>query len=230
MEGTMSFQKLIDQQLLAEQEARKTREHSGQWIPSRFGRCYRFQFWARKNEPETNFPDLKMLRRWKVGSLYHKYAQSFFPKEVCEIKVTQDPDILGFADVVLGDKVIDIKSVSDWEFGYLIKPKYDIEKEKVTNCMQVCTYAWILKKPKASLVFIDTKSAAALEFDIRLEHFIPKIEEELKILREHWSGDKLPEPLPRAYGGKEGKYCGYCDKCLSMGWDCVNLKPGSVIS
>lgn len=208
----MSLQNLIDEQLLAEQEKRKTRERSGLWTPGKFGRCYRLQYWSRAKEPETEFPELKMLRRWKVGNLYHDYAQSFFPKEQCEVEVRAD-DIIGYADIVLEDRVIDVKSVTDWEFGYLIKPNYAIMKEKETNCLQVSAYSWLLNKPKASLWFVNTKSSASLEFDIRVEQMIPKLNKELEILRGYWERKELPPAEPRAYSGKDCAYCDFLTKC-----------------
>jgi CRISPR/Cas system-associated exonuclease Cas4 (RecB family) len=208
----VSLQSMIDEQLMAEQEKRKTRERSGLWTPGKFGRCFRFQFWSRKKEPESNFPELKMLRRWKVGNLYHEYAQSFFPKE-CREKEIKVEDIIGYADIVLEEQVIDIKSVDDYQFKYLVVPNYDVEKQKEPNCFQVSTYAWLLKKPRASLYFISTMSSASIEFDVKMEHFIPKIEEELKTLRDYWSKDELPPAKPRAYAGKECQYCDYSTTC-----------------
>jgi hypothetical protein len=213
----MSIQQLIDNELLVEQELRATRERSGMWTPSRFGRCFRFQYWSRAKVPESDFPELKMLRRWKVGNLYHAYVQSFFPGK-CEVEVRKN-DILGFADVVLDNRVIDIKSVSDWEFGYLLKPNYSVEKEKIINCLQVSTYSWILDKPLASLYFINTKSSSGVEFDVNISHFIPLIEEELNILRGYWEDNRTPSGIPRAYGGKECQYCAYKTKCFSLDGD-----------
>lgn len=208
----MSFEQRIREQLLKEQEERKTRERSGMWTPSRFGRCFRHQIYSRRNVPESNPSDVEFLKRCKLGALIHKYAQGFFPESDCEIKITKD-DIVGYCDLVDKDKVSDIKSVSDWEFKKILEKDYDVEKQKETHCLQVCTYAWALGLPYAGLIFINIKNLHSVEFNVRVEHFIPKIEEELKILRNYWDKQELPPALPRAYNGKDCSYCSFLDTC-----------------
>jgi CRISPR/Cas system-associated exonuclease Cas4 (RecB family) len=211
----MTFEQRIREQLLKEQEERKTRERSGMWTPSRFGRCFRLQYYSRKNEPESNPSDVEFLKRCKMGSLIHKYAQSFYPEADSEIKITKD-DVLGFCDLVDKDKVSDIKSVSDWEYKKITEKGYDVEKEKETHCLQVCTYAWALGLGLAGLIFINIKNLNSIEFDIKVEKFIPKIEEELKILRGYWEKRELPPAKPRAYNGKDCSYCGYKYTCWKL--------------
>ena len=73
------IEKLIDDYLLAEQTQRAKKERSGLWSPSSFGRCFRYQFWNRKNEPQTNPPDLRALKIFKVGNIFHDFIQSMLP-------------------------------------------------------------------------------------------------------------------------------------------------------
>ena len=214
----MPIQKLIDEQLLLKQQEQSKRERSGLWSPSRFGKCYRMQYWSRAKEPETNAPDIIALRRFAVGNLFHDYIQSFYPEAQREVKIQTD-DIIGFADLVTEDTVTDVKSVTEYAFKYLILPEFDVTKEKEPNCLQVCDYAIRLNKPKASLIFVNIASVSTVEFSLNVEAFKPKLEAELKILRSYWGNQQLPPAKPKCYIDKKtgkSKECGYCpylDRC-----------------
>ena len=206
------IQELIDQKLLQAQEEKAKKERSGLWAPGRFGRCYRFQYWSRKKEIETNPPDITALRRFKVGSVFHDYIQKFYPQELTEIEVKQD-DIIGYLDVEQHSFVIDIKTVKEWEYKHICKEDFNVEEDKEPNCMQVCTYAWLRNKPNAILCFVNIASLESKEFILNVAEWIPKIQEELAILRGFWEKEVVPPAIPRAYGGKECSYCSYRDKC-----------------
>ena len=220
----MSIQQMIDNALLKEEEIKSTRIRSGKFSPSSFGRCYRMQYWNRKNEPKSNPVDVEALRRFKVGNIIHEYMQQFFPQAQKEVKIEVADDVIGFADIVLADEVVDIKSCRTFEFKLLVKPNYDIEVGKTTNCLQVMSYALFLNKPQGRLIFIEKDALDSTEFVLQTKDWKDRIEDELTILRGQWKKDELPSPNPRAYGGHEGKYCSYRDKCLSLGWDCINKK------
>ena len=212
----MTIQSLIDTALLKEQEEKSKRVRSGKFSPSSFGRCFRYQFWNRLNEPQTNPPDVEALRRFKVGNIIHDYAQSFFPQAQREVKILVEDDIIGFADIVLPDEVVDIKSCRTYEFKLMIKKDYDIKVSKFTNVLQVCSYAYFLGKPKARLIFIEKDALDSKEFVLKVEDWKEAIKDELEILRGHWKNESLPAPSPRAYGGKECNYCNFMTKCFKM--------------
>ena len=220
----MSIQELIDNALLKEEELKSARIRSGKFSPSSFGRCYRMQFWNRKNEPKSNPISVEVLRRFKVGNIIHSYAQSFFPQAQREVIVLSGDDLVGYADIVLENEVIDIKSCRSYEFKLFKKKGFDVKEEKFQNCLQVCTYALFLNRLKAKLIFIEKDALDSMEFVLETKDFKKNIEEELEMLRGYWKQDKLPPPLPRAYGGNEGKYCSFQLKCLEMGFDCINKK------
>ena len=212
----MTIQSLIDTALLKEQEEKSKRVRSGKFSPSSFGRCYRMQFWNRTNEPQTDPPDVEALRRFKVGNIIHDYAQSFFPQAQREVKILVEDDIIGFADIVLPDEVVDIKSCRTYEFKLMIKKEYDIKVSKLTNCLQATSYALFLNKPQARLVFIEKDALDSKEFILKVEDWKEAIKDELEILRGHWKNESLPAPSPRAYGGKECSYCNFQTKCFKM--------------
>jgi hypothetical protein len=204
--------KLIEVELLRKQEEGKKRERSGKWSPSRLGRCMRYQYWSRLCEPETNLPDITALKRFAVGHLFHDYVQEFFKDVDVEVKVETD-DILGYADIVDKDEVIDIKSVNDWAFKYLLDPKFDVSKDKPEHCMQVALYCKLLDKPKGSLLFINTKSLATVQCEVNLTEWIPKVNLELSQLNAYWLVKGVPKAEPRCYAGKECSYCSYLTRC-----------------
>jgi CRISPR/Cas system-associated exonuclease Cas4 (RecB family) len=174
------------------------------------------QYWNRKNEPQSNPVDVEALRRFKVGNIIHEYMQSFFPQAQKEVKVEAGDDVIGFADIVLTDEVVDIKSCRSYEFKLLVKPDYDIEVGKTTNCLQVMSYALMLNKPQGRLIFIEKDALDSTEFVLQTRDWVEKIADELTILRGQWKKDELPAPNPRAYGGKECNYCNFRDKCFTM--------------
>lgn len=216
------IEKLINDTLLKEQEDRKSRKRSGRWNPSSFGKCYRAQYWNRKNEPVTNPPDARNLRVFKAGKLFHDFVQGYIPNQEKEVICDKD-DIFGYADIVTTDSVIDLKSQHSKAFWYMEKNTYDITEEKKTNWLQVACYAWILGKKWCKLCFISKDDLCIKEYAMPTEKWIPKVEAELDKLRLAWNLDKLPSAQPRCYNGKECKYCGFTDKCKEI--ENANINP-----
>jgi len=218
------IERLIDEALAKEQAARATRERSGKYSPSMFGRCWRAQYWNRKNEPQSNAPDARSLRVFRAGKLFHDFAQGFLPPHQVEVEIKTE-HFYGFADIVTDDCVYDIKSQHSKSFWYMEKAQ-DIYEEKKGNILQVCSYAYFLKKPKAELVFISKDDLCIKELPLPLARFEPEVKAELKKLVEIWAEDKLPNMCPRAYGNdkKTGKpkecysYCNWRTKCRGEEW------------
>lgn len=220
----LTIQGMIDE-VLADKPARK---RSGKFSPSSFGKCYRAQYWNRKDEPQTNPPDARTERVFKAGNLFHDFVQgvilSKFPEIKKEVLIDVDPDIVGYADLVNEVEVSDIKSQNSKSFDYMNNCK-DIREDRKPNWLQVMYYAISLGKQGARLVFVEKDTLRILEFHQPVDEYWKKeVSNELKTLREYWEKDELPPPKPRAYGGKEGKYCGWKDKCLKLGFDCIKNK------
>ena len=211
----MEISEIIDRKLLDEQIKKSQRARSGKWNPSSFGRCYRYQFWNRKNKPHSNPVGVNTLRIFKVGELFHNFVQQFFTPEQREIQ-TETEDILGFADIVLETEVIDIKSIRSFAFKLFKKKDYDITVDKYDNILQLMVYVWLLKKEAGRLVYIDKDTLEIKEFIFNLPNWIDKVKEELEILQGYWKQDKLPPPLARVYNGKECNYCVFQDTCYGL--------------
>lgn len=205
-----SLQELIDESLIP-----KERERSGKYNPSSFGRCYRAQYWNRKNEPKSNPPDIRTLRVFKCGNIFEEYAVQQLPKEDCQFQVkVETNDVLGYADIVRLNEVADIKSIHSKSFWYMVKTNYDIKKGKYHNWLQVMFYAYELKKDFGRLYFISKDDLCGKEYVQPLDAYWQKeVEKEVRTLKEIWARDWLPPALPRCEPNKKGEYweCAYCD-------------------
>lgn len=221
------IQTLIDEALAKGNSTPRKRSHK--FSPSSFGRCYRAQIWNRADVQKTDEPEDRVLRVFKAGKLFHDFVQEVITKNdptiQTEVKVEED-DVIGFADLVNGDIVYDLKTVHSGAFHYM---KEDISESKKPNILQVMYYAKMLGKPKASLVFISKDDLCLKEYTLFLDK---KWEEELLFeltaLRLAWNkyeGLKiLPKAEPRAYKDSKGK----CKECEYCSWKtlCAETEKG----
>jgi len=204
-----SFQQLINESLVS-----KKRERSGKYNPSSFGRCYRAQYWNRKNEPKSNPPDKRTLRIFKAGNLFEDFVVGLLPKNGYQLQVkVETEDVYGVADIVSENEVCDIKSVHSKSFWWMTKSK-DIKKDKFHNWLQVMFYAKVLKKKFGRLCFISKDDLCIQEYVEPLEgYWWNQIEFELTELKRLWDRQEIPTAYPRCEPNKKGEYwdCTYCD-------------------
>jgi len=193
------IQDLIDKKLAEKQEKRKDRVRSGKISPSSLGKCYRYQYWNIKNEPQTNPPDSRALRVFAVGHLFHKFLEDLMDCEV-EVKV-EDDNVLGYADIVGDDWVGDFKTVNSKKFWYLEKEdKIPITERERHNFLQVTCYAMMLGKPYCKIVSI-------------LKGDLP---EGKARCYPTYRTDKKTGRM-ELVGHKECEYCCFHDKCKEVG-------------
>lgn len=216
------IQKLIDEALAKEQEGRKDRVRSGKWSPSSLGKCFRAQYWNRKNEPVSNPPDARALRLFKCGILFHDYVQQFLPEHQVEVEV-ETPNLYGFADIVTDDAVYDIKSVHSGKFWHMSKTDYNVNEKELPKILQVVAYAMVLKKPKAVICFISKDDLCIEEYTFKTAEWESKVTSEVAQLELFWKADALPPGKPRCYWNAkknmflECSYCNFRDKCAEVG-------------
>ena len=222
----MKIVDIIDQSLLEEQKKRDQRVRSGKYSPSSFGRCYRYQYWNRKNEKPSDPIDVKTLRVFKVGNLFHDFIQRFFEKRMpintgkeivgytsnIEVKFETE-DFIGFADIVLKDIIVDIKSIKSWGFKQFSKAGYNVVVDKESYILQLMAYVYFLGKNYGKLLFVEKDSLDIAEFDFKLDDWKELLLKEINKLKEIWKEDRIPEAQPRAYGGRECSYCIFRTKC-----------------
>ena len=82
---------------------------SHKWKPSKFGYCFRNQYWSRKGEVESNPSDSRQIRVMFSGQLFHNFVQGLLGDVEIEVKIECE-DVKGFTDIVRGNEVVDIKS------------------------------------------------------------------------------------------------------------------------
>jgi hypothetical protein len=232
-----TIQQLIDETLI-----RPDRERSGKWNPSSFGRCYRQQFWNRKNEPKSNPPDERDVRVMAAGQLFHDFVQNILCKKDDLVNywereaLVESEDVKGYADIVGENEVVDIKSQHSKSFWYMSKFKgEDIKKEKYANWLQVGYYARELGKKFMRLVFVSKDDLCIQEYVQPLdEYWLNEIDCELKMLRGLWIDQILPSANPRCEPKTNKKkllennanpaeitywecqYCNWKDKCFKL--------------
>ena len=173
------------------------------------------QYWSRKMVPVTNSPDIETLRRFKVGNLFHAFAESFFEDAQKEVKVEEE-DVVGYLDIELSDRIVDIKTIRSYQFKVMKEKGYSIYDDNLPYVLQIAYYMKARGKALGEIVFIDKDAMETAEVLIEASRAVPIVEEELAILRNIWKADILPPPLPRAYGMQECKYCNYKDKCYQL--------------
>lgn len=218
----------LDKKLLSEQELKKDRIRSGKFSPSNFGYCFRKQVFSRMNVPQSNPPDIRSLRVFKAGSIFHDFFQGLLPEHEIEVKIETD-DICGYADIVIKESktVVDIKTMHSKGFWYLAKAG-NVETQKFHNILQVMTYVYLLGYEKGKLVFTDKDTLCIEEYDFTLDAWKEVVELEINTLKGLWQQYKdngtLPLPAPRVFGNdkKTGeanecvKYCSYRDHCYKL--------------
>jgi hypothetical protein len=216
----MNIQKRIDLKLQEEQDARKDRIRSGKWSPSSLGGCHRKQFYNRKDEPKSNPPDERALRVFKVGSMFHEFVQDLLKDENTQLEVrVETDDVLGFADMVTPDEVIELKSQHSRAFWWMGKSSEPITVQKRDHCIQAAFYALQLERKWIRLVYISKDDLCVNEYRLELnDKLITTVEQELEELNAWWIKNELPPAKPVLYVGKDGKssecsYCSWKDKC-----------------
>jgi hypothetical protein len=217
----ISIQGLIDKAL----ERKGDRISSGKYSPSSFGKCFRNQYWNRKNEPQSNPIDERTNRVFKAGNLFHEFVQEVIIANnhgtQAEVLI-EDDDFKGYADLVMTDEVADLKSQHSKAFWYRKNLNWEeLSPKLMCNILQVTFYAFKLSKKWARLVFISKDDLCIQEYPFEVSKYKEELNKELSTLKDFWSKQVLPPAIPRAYPDKDGrpaecKYCGWKDKCEKL--------------
>jgi len=214
----MKIMEQIDQVLRKRDDEGKTRERSGLYSPSSFGRCFRYQYWHRMNEPASNPPDAHALRVFMVGKVLHKWLQDeikgVFPTAETEVEVTT-ASCHTFVDVVLDDEAIEIKTTHPWALKHMEKEGFSLMRDQKPHMLQAIHGAMATDKDHARLLYLDRQNLWIKEFYITLTgELVHEVDMELNQLNAYWDKQELPAAEQRCFGGKEcEKYCNYRDKC-----------------
>ena len=210
-----SIQALIDNELSIKEQ----RIRSGKYSPSLLGGCYRRQYYNRIDEPKSEDIDNRSLRVFACGDLFHDFVQKLLVKNNPEVKtevMCEDDDFKGFADIVNGDEVADIKSMHSFGFHYLKDQTVDyIRKEKANNFLQCALYCKLLGKKLIRIVWVSKDDLCIQEaLDEYFPYWAGLLDEEITKLQWYWKEKTLPPPEPRLYGvdkkTKKPRECSFC--------------------
>jgi len=208
-----SFVALLNNKLLKEQEERTKRERSGCVSPSKLASCYHRQYLYIKGFQESNPVDLPTLKRFLRGNIIHKYIQNLVTETEIEVKgEIKGATLLGYADVVEDDYVLDIKTMEDWAFSWLRKDGFDVTKDKESEWIQVACYGLLLGKPKIKLLFVNNKDVNQMEeYEDFTDNWTDKVFDYVETLQSYVGNDREPPCEPRLYK-KNGVSveCNYC--------------------
>ena len=185
------------------------------WRTSNFGRCYRLQYWYRKGVEITNPIELRALKIFRVGNLFHRDLQSLLPKDRVEVAFKEE-DVYGHADYVGDDYVEDFKTIGDFQWKLLNKKDADVERDKLQYIYQLMTYCYFLKKPRGILTFIHKDSYTIKSFEFKFADYEKMVRDELLTLRLYWDKQDTPPARPRAYNLKDCAYCNFQGKCDAL--------------
>lgn len=222
----MKIQDLIDKHLKEEREI--PRERSGKFSPSSFGRCFRNQIWNRANEKQSDPPDERVLRIFAIGNILGDWVQTIIVMNFLYVEIekkVETENVLGYADAILEDEVIEIKSIHSRGFWHMDKEDFQIAENKKEHILQAMTYAFFLNKKSIKLVYISKDDLCMREFNIQVtDEWKQKVTEEIQMLDMHWDNYKtngiLPDAKPRAYISKDGPldctYCNFRTKCEAI--------------
>lgn len=228
------IQEALASYLENEKKTRETRERSGKFNPSSFGRCFRNQFLNRLNVTPSNPPDNRTKLVFKCGNLFEEFVYDLIKDKVQarQIKVEID-DVLGYADSLTEDEVQDCKSQHSKSFWYMHDKDFNIEKDKRDNVLQLMFYAIYLKKPFIRLFYVSKDDLCIEEYRVQVtDYWRQEIEKELTELRFYWENSCLPDAEPRTFFNKktgksaECNYCNYRDLCKELGGSNWERKNG----
>jgi len=217
------IEQILDKKIAEEEIEHKNRKRSGKWNPSSFGRCLRAQVYKRRNVLPSNPPEKRVFRIFKVGHIFHNFIQNLIMSDntdsAVEVKVETD-DVLGFADIVIQNEIIEIKTQHSRGFWRMKKNDFVLETDKREHILQAMFYATELNKEYIRLVYVSKDDLSIEEFRVYVSNYWKKeIEKELDGLNNHWRNDVLPPAKPRIYINKDGKSkecrsCAWKDLCL----------------
>lgn len=195
------------------------RSRSGKYNPSAMGQCYRRQYWNRQNKKPSNPIDLETMKVFIRGNLRGEYIADLFPASCREVEVSTE-HFHGFADIVVNDTVVELKSPGIWKMKKVSRKKDESERKHHSRVIEECKdyvyqigfYMSELNKQNGQLTFID-EGFNLVEIPIDLLKIQETVRLELVNLVNFWKEGKLPPAKPRLYNKGECKYCQFRDDC-----------------
>jgi hypothetical protein len=204
------------------------------------------QLWFEKNSPEdkTPFPPqflVNMILGDIVEAVFKGLLRAadveFTDNEKVVLTLSDGTEINGEFDMILDDRVDDVKSASPWSYQHKFADFETLAKGDTFGYVsQLVGYAtaankevggwWVINKANGEFKYVD---ANAVDADAEIK----KIEETVKYIQEDKPFERCFEPVPETYRKKAsgnlklGTTCGFCSykhKC----WPDLQTLPSRV--
>ena len=213
----IDIEKLIEAEIKKEPDQYIDPKYRDYWRTSNFGRCYRMQYWYRQGVGVSNPIDIRALKIFRVGNMFHRDIQKLLAQDAIEIEFkSEEYHVLGHADHVGEDYVEDFKTIGDFQWKLMKNKNFDVIKDKEAYIYQLMAYCYFLNKDTGRLTFIHKDSYSIKTFDFKLSVWEPHVVRELDYLNNYWDLKELPPAIPRAYGCRDCSYCPFQDSCDNM--------------
>ena len=129
----------------------------------------------RKYQEET---DIDLLKIFRIGVLFHDFIQSnLFQDAFTEVptsyKVNENISIVGRADILLGDTIIELKTTS-WE----------VKQINQKHIAQIMFYLGSLKKKKGIIAYVNKKDFSIQEFSVEFSE--SKFKQLIEAVKQHY--------------------------------------------
>ena len=179
-------------------------EHKGALAASALGGCLRREKFRLMEAPDENPLTKGMIRRWRWGTLYENevyeqlLAANRRPKRQVPVVVEiGGVTIMGHADFVMPEAVVEVKTTSAWEMA--------AEDLPFGHLIQIGTYQYALQKP-GQLLYGSFHREWSFDLPAVPEIWEPYVQEVARQFAEHPEADPLPF-LPQRQ---------YCDSCAYL--------------
>lgn len=215
------LQQLINQSLRKANEERKKKKVSF-WPTDLGGKCLSGAYYRRQGLEPDSTPDDRTLRIFKCGNLFEQFVIDQL-KETGETYETQvrleipEYDLTGYADLLLGDIVYEIKSVHSRKFWWMQTRN---EGPDTHYLCQLYAGMMALGKQEGRLIYLSKDDLTVAEYPLLIanEKIRTMVISELEVLNKAWRDQVPPEPVETIVNGKlnwMAVYCDYHSHCLN---------------
>ena len=187
-----------------QQEARDAEwlaAHEGALSASQLGGCLRREKLRLVGAPGENKPTPAMLRRWRWGLIYQEeiyrqaLSQNRRPKREVPIELAiEGITIVGHADLLFSEAVVEVKTTSAWEMHEDHLP--------FAHLMQIGTYSYAVQRP-GQLLYGSFHREWSFDLPSLPALWEPYVQGVARLFSDHPGDDPLPYPPQRLY----------CDSC-----------------
>lgn len=210
---TMTIQTLINEAV-----RRDEKKAINSWHPSKLGSCLCGAYLERMGvTPDTEFDD-RTLRVFSAGKHFEEWLCDLIKDGHADIQEQvriewPKMNVTGYADLIIGDTVYEIKSKHSRAFWWMVKKNEGPGKH---HMMQLWTYLKVLEKERGELVYVSKDDLAIQQYPVYLND--KKLEKavlaELTTLNQAWER-KLP-PRPAKEDTWQAKYCRFHKQCVTQ--------------